>query len=202
MTNIKPNTNLISNGLANMTQNLPISPDKAIKNALSSSTFDKSQLKNFPNFDFTQDSAIPTSIKNMSIEDLLVVALGENAEVARGELEDMKDRIDKNNDRRGIMRDLRAAVRNGDKAAADTILSANGWMQDLGVTSIPDLKDEVVRDKLEDTLDDAMQDLNDINSNVLFKLQVIATRVTQAEQAMSSVFKKFSDAASAIINNI
>lgn len=202
MNNIKGNPNVIANGLSSINQKLASASQSAIKNALSSSGFATSPAKNLPNFNPAQASSIPTNIKNMSIEDLLVVALGENAEVARGELDDMKGRIDENNARRQTMRDLRAAVRNGDETEAKAILNANDWIKDLGVTSIPNLSKDADRAGLEDTLDDAMQELNDINSNVLFKLQVIATRVTQAEQAMSSVFKKFSDAASAIINNI
>ena len=139
-----------------------------------------------------------------SVEDMLLITLGENADLARGSLDDVRKRIEGNNEKQKALRALRAAARGGNddaKSAVQSIINANPWMRESQILS-GFASGAIDFEDFDRALDDETQAKNDVSSALGYVLQVTASQATQADNLKSTLLKKFNDVSAQIIGNI
>ncbi len=149
----------------------------------------------------SQSSSAVLAMQTGSIEDFLMISLGEVADGARQDMLDFKKRLDGNTTRQNLVRELRTLAREKDKGAVQDFIKAHPELKNselLGKFK----SGSIDWDALSEDIDGELESLNGISSTLSFGLQVLATRVTQAENMASTLFKKISDSANQIIGNI
>ncbi|MEQ9497179.1 MAG: hypothetical protein RIT81_09980 [Deltaproteobacteria bacterium] len=149
----------------------------------------------------TSSSSAELAMQTGSIEDFLLISLGEVADGARQDMVDFKKRLDANTKHQNLLRDLRSKARSKDKSEVQDFIKAHPELKNSEL--IGKFKSGSIDwDALSEDIDGELESLNGISSSLSFAMQVIATRVTQAENLASTLFKKISDSANQIIGNI
>lgn len=141
------------------------------------------------------------AMQSGSIEDFLLISLGEVADGARQDMIDFKSRLDGNTKHQNLVRELRSKMRGKDEDEIKDFIKAHPELKNselLGKYK----SGKIDFDALAEDVDSELESLNGISSTLSFGLQVLATRVTQAENLASTLFKKISDSAQQIIGNI
>lgn len=136
-----------------------------------------------------------------SVEDLLMISLQQNASGARQDLLAASKDLDRVNGQQDVVRQMRAMAREKDSAGIRALIDDHPFLAEsefLGKYAEGAIDFEALSEDIESQL----ESLSGLNSTAAFQLQVLATRATQAEALMSTVFKKFSDSADRIIGNI
>ncbi|MEQ8277650.1 MAG: hypothetical protein RMA76_34740 [Deltaproteobacteria bacterium] len=149
----------------------------------------------------SSSSSAELAMQTGSIEDFLLISLGEVADGARQDMVDFKKRLDANTKHQNLLRDLRSLARSKDKSDVQDFIKAHPELKNSEL--IGKFKSGSIDwDALSEDIDGELESLNGISSSLSFAMQVIATRVTQAENLASTLFKKVSDSANQIIGNI
>lgn len=149
----------------------------------------------------SSSSSAELAMQTGSIEDFLLISLGEVADGARQDMVDFKKRLDANTKHQNLLRDLRSLARSKDKSDVQDYIKAHPELKNSEL--IGKFKSGSIDwDALSEDIDGELESLNGISSSLSFAMQVIATRVTQAENLASTLFKKVSDSANQIIGNI
>ncbi len=149
----------------------------------------------------SSSSSAELAMQTGSIEDFLLISLGEVADGARQDMVDFKKRLDANTKHQNLLRDLRSLARSKDKSDVQDFIKDHPELKNSEL--IGKFKSGSIDwDALSEDIDGELESLNGISSSLSFAMQVIATRVTQAENLASTLFKKISDSANQIIGNI
>mgnify|MGYP000424530199 CR=1 FL=1 len=97
--------------------------------------------------------------------------------------------------------ELRSLARSKDKSDVQDFIKAHPELKNSDL--LKQYKSGSIDwDALSEDIDGELESLNGISSSLSFAMQVVATRVTQADNLKSTLFKKISDSASQIIGNI
>jgi hypothetical protein len=172
-------------------------PNNRITNALNNAVLDNPLLKNLQVANLFQSNSVTSGsggqdLFSMSIdhvEDFLTQALGENADFARQQLMSIKLKLDENNK---VRKALREALNADPEDRADIL-------REVGLQHLVQGRsgDEEIK-----AIEAELETQGDINSKIAFAMQVAANLVNQSETLMSTIRKKFDEAASTIIRNI